>query len=131
MRIVLDTHILIYWCVEPERLSRPQQHAIRTIHPENPAIVADISLWEIVALQGSGRLELDIPLQQWLTKATAPPLVRVAEITPNIADEVARINDWENRDPADRLVVATARTYGARLLTSDALIRESGLVDVV
>ena len=131
MRIVLDTHILVYWCVEPERLSAPQQHAIRTIHSDNPAIVADISLWEICALQSAGRLVIDSPLLQWLSKATAPPLVRVAEITPNVADEVARIDGWKNRDPADRLIVATARVFGASLLTNDEMIRSSGLVTVV
>ena len=131
MRIVLDTHILVYWCVEPERLSAPQQHAIRTIHSDNPAIVADISLWEISALQSAGRLLLDIPLLQWLSKAMAPPLVRVAEMTSNVADEVARIDGWKNRDPAERLIVATARVFGASLLTNDSMIRSAGLVTVV
>ena len=131
MRIVLDTHILVYWCVEPERLTVPQVHAIRTIHSDNPAIVADISLWEISTLQSAGHLLLDIPLLQWLSKAMAPPLVRVAEVTPNVADEVARIDGWENRDPADRLIVATARVFGASLLTNDAKIRHAGLVTVV
>ena len=131
MRIVLDTHILVYWCVEPERLSAPQQHAVQTIGRDNPALVADVSLWEISALQSSGRLLLDIPLLQWLSKATAAPLVRVAEITPNVADEVLNIDDWENRDPADRLIVATTRVFGASLLTNDAMIRGAGLVAVV
>ncbi|TVR65846.1 MAG: type II toxin-antitoxin system VapC family toxin [Spirochaetaceae bacterium] len=131
MRIVLDTHILIYWCTEPERLTAAQQHAMRTIEGGNPAIVADISLWEVSALAAAGRISMDIPLLQWLNRAVAPPLVRTAEITPAIADEVSRLQDWENRDPADRLIVATTRVFGARLLTNDSLIRESGLVPVI
>lgn len=75
MKMALDTHILIYWCVEPERLTAAQQHAIRTIHRDNPAIVADISLWEISALKSAGRIQIDMPRLQWLNKATAPPLV--------------------------------------------------------
>lgn len=131
MRILLDTHALVYWCSHPERLSPAQQHALLTVHTQSPAIVADISLWEVAALVSAGRLELDLPVREWLNRAVAPPLVRVAEITATIAHEVASLDTWENRDPADRLIVATGRVYGARIVTNDALIRNSGLVAVV
>lgn len=131
MRVILDTHMLVYWCSEPEHLTPAQSHAVRTISADNPAIVADISLWEVAMLQAVGRLKLDRPLTQWLNRALAPPLVRVVEITPPIAEEVVRLSDWENRDPADRLIVATAIVFGASLLTNDAWIRESDLVAVV
>lgn len=131
MRVALDTHILVYWCAEPERLTAAQKHALRAVHPENPAIVADITLWEIAALNRAGRLMLTLPLLQWLNRAVAAPLVRVAEITPNVADEVTRLDGWKNGDPADRLIVATARVFGAALLTNDVAIRESELVSVV
>jgi PIN domain nuclease of toxin-antitoxin system len=131
MRVTLDTHILVYWCSAPERLSAAQKHALQTVHPDNPAVVADISLWEIAVLVTSRRLSLDFPLREWLNRALAPPLVRVAEITSTIADEVARLDNWENRDPADRLIVATARVFGGSLLTNDARIREADLVPVV
>ena len=74
MRLVLDTHILVYWCMEPDRLSPAQKHAVQTIGSENPATVADITLWEIAALHDAGRLELHVPLLQWLNEATAAPL---------------------------------------------------------
>jgi PIN domain nuclease of toxin-antitoxin system len=131
MRILLDTHALVIWCSDPTGLSAAQQHAVRTIGETNPAFVADISLWEIAVLTSSGRLRLELPLREWLTRAVAPPIVRVAEITPEVAREVTLLDDWENRDPADRLIVATARVLGARLVTNDQLIRESGLVAVV
>lgn len=131
MRVLLDTHTLVYWCSEPGRLSAAQAHALRTVSPDNPVIVADISLWEIAALVSGARLNLDLPLRQWINRAVAPPLARVAEITANIAHEVAQLNEWENRDPADRLIVATARVFGAHVLTNDRQIRESGLVAVI
>lgn len=131
MRLLLDTHVLVIWCSNPETLSAAQQHALQTIGESNPALVADISLWEIAVLSSSGRLGFDLPLREWLTRAVAPPLVRVAEITPEIATEVTLMDEWENRDPADRLIVATARVLGARLITNDGLIRESGLVAVI
>ena len=131
MRIVLDTHALVRWCNDPSSLSPAQQHAVRTLGTENPAIVADITLWEVSSLVTLGRLELDRPVLEWLDRAVAPPLVRLSCITARIADEVTRISDWEHRDPADRLIVATARVFGASLLTDDERIRESGLVPVI
>lgn len=131
MRSVLDTHILIYWVSQPEQLTPSQRHVMQTIAPDNPAILADISLWEIAMLAADGRITLQLPLREWITRAVAPPLVRVAEITSNIAADVADLSDWDHRDPADRLIVATARVYGARLLTNDERIRSSGLVEVV
>ncbi len=131
MRIVLDTHILIYWVSQPDRLTPAQHHAIQTVSPGNPAVLADISLWEIAMLDAGGRLSLQLPIREWITRAVAPPLVRVAEITANIAAEVGDLTGWDHRDPADRLIVATARVYGARLLTNDTRIRDSGLVEVV
>ena len=131
MRVAFDTHVLLYWVSDPDRLTAAQQHAVRSISPENPAVVADISVWEIAMLVAAGRVQLSLPLRDWLTRAVAPPLVRLAEITPNIAAVVTELSDWQNRDPADRLIVATARVYGAGLLTNDESIRDAGLVDVV
>ena len=131
MRIALDTHVLVRWCSDPTSLSPAQQHALATIGEENPALVADVSLWEISALVSLGRLALDRPVLEWLDRAVAPPLVRIACITARIAFEVNAIAAWEHQDPADRLIVATARVYGACLLTDDRRIRESGLVGVV
>lgn len=131
MRLLADTHTLVYWCSDPDRLSAEQRRALRTVRPDNPMIVADISLWEIAALTAGGRLRLDLPLREWINRAVAPPLVRLAEITATIAHEVASLDTWENRDPADRLIVATARVYGARVVTNDRLIRDSKFVAVV
>ena len=131
MRILLDTHMLINWCSAPDRLSSPQKHAVLHITEQNPAIVAGISLWEIAMLVMLRRVELDYPVREWLNRATAPPLVRVAPITAAIAGELLCTADWENRDPADRIIVATARVYGAHIMSNDELIKSSRLAAVV
>jgi PIN domain nuclease of toxin-antitoxin system len=131
VRVLLDTHILVYWVASPERLSGAQAHAVETISPDNPALVADISLWEIALLSSLGRLRLNLPVRDWLTRATAPPLVRIAAISPPVASAAGDLADWENRDPADRLITATAKVFGAAVLTNDAAIRDAGLVQVV
>ena len=85
-------------------------------------------MWEIANLVSLGRLSFTLPLKEWLRRATAAPLVERYRITPNVADELARLPDNFHRDPADRIIVATARTTGATLVTADRKIIESELV---
>ncbi|MDE2980574.1 MAG: type II toxin-antitoxin system VapC family toxin [Gemmatimonadota bacterium] len=94
----------------------------------SPPIVAVDSLWEIATLHSLGRIRLAPPPREWLEKAVAPPLVRRHGISPAIAAEVATLPDSFHRDPADRILVATARIMGATLLTHDRHIVDSGLV---
>ena len=74
---------------------------------------------------------LTIPLREWLEKAAAPPLVRRHGISPAVAAELASLPDSFHRDPADRILVATARVLGATLLTQDSRIAEAELVDTL
>ena len=131
MIALLDTHVLIWWLQDPELLSPAQRRVVGGATAESPLRVSDISLWEIATLHSLGRIDLAIPIREWLEKAVAPPLVRRHGISPAIAAEVARLPDSFHRDPADRILVATARTLGATLLTHDRGIRESGLVGTV
>jgi PIN domain nuclease of toxin-antitoxin system len=78
-----------------------------------------------------GRIELDVPLREWLESASAEPLVRRCAISPAVAAEVAALPDSFHRDPADRILVATARVFGATLLTMDKRIIASKLVATV
>lgn len=128
MRLLLDTHILVWWAGELGRLSRRQKAALADLTPESPAWVSEITFWEIANLISLGRIELDLPLREWLERATAPPLVRTSGITPAVASEVASLPDSFHRDPADRVLVATARVLDATLATRDRKIIDSRLV---
>ena len=131
MKALLDTHVLIWWLNDRERLSTAQLGVVGSVSPETPLLVSDISLWEVATLHGLNRIRLAIPLREWLDKATAPPLVRRHGISPAIAAEVASLPDSFHRDPADRILVATARVLGATLLTHDRRIRAAALVDTI
>lgn len=131
MSYVADTHVLVWWTSEPSRLTPALAEALATVSPEAPLHVPDICLWEIATLVSLGRLRPTIPLGSWLERAVAPPLVRVVPIGPAIATEVAALPEGFHRDPADRIVVSTARVLGLPLLTLDARIRASGLVPTV
>lgn len=131
MSILLDTHILIWWFDSPGQLSQAQQDAIASAGTEGPLLVSDISLWEIATLHSLGRIRLTIPLREWLHRAAAPPLVRRQGISPAIAAELASLPDSFHRDPADRILVATARVLGATLLTRDRRIVDAALVNML
>lgn len=131
MNALLDTHVLIWWLDDRGRLSHAQQKVIASAGAELPLLVSDISLWEIATLHNLGRIRLTLPLREWLHKAVAPPLVQQQGISPMIAAELASLPNSFHRDPADRILVATARVLGATLLTQDHRIVDAALVDTV
>jgi PIN domain nuclease of toxin-antitoxin system len=131
MRALLDTHILVQWVSSPEQLSPAQRHVLDAASGSSPVMVSDITLWEVATLVSRGRLALDRPLREWLERAAAPPLVRRLGISAAVAAAVADLPDTFHRDPADRIIVATARVMGAALLTNDARIRDAGIVQTV
>ncbi len=131
MKALLDTHILLWWHGDRGRLSREQQDVIAAAGADSPLEVSDISLWEVAMLYSLGRIRLSIPLREWLDKAVAAPLVRRHGISPAVAAEVASLPDSFHRDPADRILVATARVLGATLLTRDRRIAEAEMVDTL
>ena len=82
MKVLLDTHILVYWFTSSSRLSEAQLAVLRQASPTEPLWLSDISLWEIATLYSLGRIRLSLPLRDWLEAATAPPLVQRLDITP-------------------------------------------------
>lgn len=131
MGSLLDTHVLLWWLNEHKRLSPNQRNLIQSADANSPLLVSEISLWEVAMLHDRGRINLHIPLREWLDKAVAAPLVRRYGVSPAIAAEVAALPASFHRDPADRILVATARVLGATLLTQDRRIINAALVDTV
>lgn len=131
MTALLDTHVLLWWLHGDGPLSPGQLRILGAADGDSPLRVSDISLWEVAMLQSLGRIRLKLPLRDWLEKAVAPPLVRRHGISPAIAAELAALPDWFHGDPADRVLVATARVLGATLLTQDRRILESALVPTI
>ena len=118
MTALLDTHVLIWWLNDVSRLSPEQRAVVASASVDSPLLVSDISLWEVATLYDLGRILLAVPLREWLDKAVAPPLVKRQGISPAIAAELAALPDSFHRDPADRILVATAR--GVRRDAADA-----------
>jgi len=119
--IVLDTHIWIWWVHGSEQLTSLQTQIIQA-HETDALGVSAISFWEVAKLVECGRLELPCPLPEWFDEALGYPGIRLIELTPAIAIESTRLPGEFHRDPADQIIVATARLRGCPLVTSDSRI---------
>jgi len=131
VKYLLDTHVLLWWLGDSQRLLPPQRSMLDAVDADSPVLVSDITLWEIAMLTTRGRIHLRLPLREWLEAAVAPPLVQRTGITPAIASEIAALPESFPRDPADRILAATARVLGAVLVTCDGGIRGSEVVEVL
>ena len=130
-RLLLDTHVVVRWLASPKRLSRDQARVLReAVRRREPVGVSAISLLELAVLFGDGSARTDIPVAELLGELEANPAFEILPLTVGVAAEVAAIGG-ALRDPADRAIVATARLWKLRLVTSDQRIIDSGIVPVV
>ncbi len=129
-RPLLDTHAWVWWICGDSRLTPRERETLDNLPPSERPVLAEISLWEVAMLVERGRLELDMDLERWLAVASAPATVELARITPAVAAEVARLPEKFHRDPADRLIVATARVRKLRVLTRDRNITAARVVSL-
>ena len=125
---VLDTHVWIWWMLGDARLKAAERDALDALPPDARPVLCEISLWEFGTLVDLGRVEIEGEVIAWLQVATSPATVRIQPITPAIIAEMNRLPSGFHRDPADRLIVATARALKHPLATDDRKIRGSRLV---
>ena len=119
--IVLDTHIWIWWVHRRLELTAPARALIEASTASGIGISA-ISCWEVAKLVERGKLSLPNPVFDWLKQALAYPGVRWLDLSPRIATEATQLPGSFRRDPADQIIVATARVFDAPLVTMDAKI---------
>ncbi len=134
MTLAFDTHTLLWWIDgdRDQRLSSDQLAALRRAGERgDPVGVPAICFWEIAKLVERGRLEFDVPLDDVFDEIEEHPTIRVLELTPRIALESTRLGASFHNDPADQLIVATARVHGLKLVTADDRIRGSRVLGVV
>lgn len=125
---LLDTDVWVWWISGDSRLTQREREALDNLGSSERPVLAEISLWEVAMLVERGRLELDMDLERWLAVASGPATVELARVTPAVAAEVARLPSSFHCDPADRLIIATARVKKVNVLTRDRMISGARLV---
>ncbi len=116
--IVLDTHVWVWWVHGNQRLTETQIETI-TANEADLIGVSAISCWEVAKLVEYGRLALPYPVREWFELALSYPGIHLLELTPEIAAESTQLPGEFHRDPADQIIVATARIHNCPLMTSD------------
>jgi PIN domain nuclease of toxin-antitoxin system len=120
--LLLDTHVWIWFMLANPELAISGRNVINRAAASGQLRVAAISVWEAALLASRGRVALGRPLAQWITEAVSAPGLSIEPLLPQVAVEASSLPDVFHRDPADQLIVATARVTNATLMTRDRRI---------
>lgn len=124
--LIADTCLAI-WLLRDEPIAPSATEALNTAAAQQiPLFVSPISAWEIGLLVSRGRLNLSISPERWFTRLLGIPGVKLAEMPPHVLIGASFLPGTPPRDPADRVIAATARELGATLLTRDRLLLDYG-----
>jgi PIN domain nuclease of toxin-antitoxin system len=120
--VLLDTHAWVWLLNGDPKIGRKARNAIERSLSDEAVLLSAISPWEVAMLVSKGRLALDRDVGEWVQAAVSLTGIRVEPISPEIAVASTRLPGSMHADPADRLIVATARYLGAVLITDDQLL---------
>lgn len=131
MTPLLDTHVLVWMALEPKRLSRDARRHIERARVKDGLGIASITLWEIATLVSRGRIAVQGTVANWTSQLLAATGVAVMDITPAIAELSTTFGPDYSKDPADRIIGATARAHGLPLITADTRLQACTLLKCV
>ncbi len=117
--VVLDTHAWVWLVDRPDRIPPRARRLIEEAGQEANVYVSSISVWEVFMLAERNRLELRIPVDQWVRRNEELSFLRFHPVDNRIAGSSVQLPSFPHQDPADRMIVATARSLGATLITRD------------
>jgi len=121
--LLLDTHVWI-WVAEPipGKLSPACVEKIRVAGLAGRLLISAISVWEVASLDAKKRVLLSTGCYEWVREALRGPGIELVDLTPEIAIDSTRLPEGFHADPADRILIATARNRNATLVTADRAI---------
>jgi len=125
LSVLLDTHMWVWWLTPDSPLSRAERAALDAEAARRELFLSAISLWETQVLHAKQRLELPLPFADWLARAADERVITVLPLSVEVVFALDALPAAFHGDPADRLIVATARAHAMPLATHDAAIRRS------
>jgi PIN domain nuclease of toxin-antitoxin system len=117
--IVLDTHAWIWFASKPEALSKKARKALDAAVKEKNVLISSISVWEVALLVKNKRLKLSMDVLDWIAKSENLPFIQFIPVSNSIAVKSVNLPPPLHPDPADRIIIATALSTGAPLVTKD------------
>lgn len=127
MNVLLDTHVWLWWLTGAPQLRVAERKALDKMAVENLPLLSAISVWEVQMLVARGRVLPAEPFEQWIRRMTAPDTIRILPLDADVVVGLHGLPPTFHGDPADRIIVATARAHALPLATHDAAIRRSRL----
>ena len=128
MSVLLDTHVWVWWLTPQSPLSRREREALDSLAARRELNLSAISLWEAQMLHAKGRLDIPFAFADWLEQAADERVLTVLPLDTAVILALDSLPRSFHGDPADRLIVTTARARRLPLATHDAAIRRSRAV---
>ena len=116
MKYLLDTHVLLWFIFEPEKLHRRAAKVLKTFDESHCVSIA--SLWEIAVKAQLGKLNLSMPTRQFFKQYVVEPNITVLDISVDDLNAYALL-PLHHRDPFDRLIISQAQVRGLQLVSAD------------
>lgn len=127
---LLDTHVLLWYALDPDQLSASATDALSKIEKAGQGFYSSISIWELGIKIKNKKLDLGLSASQFARKVKDLGTLFDLPVTTDVWLENLRL-DWGHRDPADRTIVATACLKALPVISKDRVIHDSGLVEVI
>lgn len=130
-KYLLDTHVWIWWHMNPDRLSSRVHQIIADPAQYEELLLSAISPWEFCKLLEKGRLGISCDPEVWIERALGMPRLRLVPLTPALAYRSTVLPPPFHQDPADQIIVATAREENAVILTKDRMLLDYASVNSI
>jgi len=130
MLTICDTHVLIFWQDDPGRISKKAFQALEKSLASRSLACSDISLWEMSMLFKAGRLRNDVDAEQYMSDIILAMSLTVLPISPRIAF-LSQQDYFIHKDPADRLIAATAISLKVPLISADSKLQNIKALDII